>query len=52
MELYDVKNRKITLTDNLVFASQSDLTKVKILKKNSTGSMMIFRANALEKGKT
>jgi hypothetical protein len=47
MELYDVKNRKITITDNLVFASESDLSKIEILKRNKGGSIMVFSTKAL-----
>jgi hypothetical protein len=47
MELYDVNNRKITITDNLVFASESDLSKIEILKRNKGGSIMVFSTKAL-----
>jgi hypothetical protein len=48
LELYDVKNRKITITDNILFNSDI-LEKV---QKNSTGSLLLYKATALGKNET
>jgi hypothetical protein len=48
LELYDVKNRKITITDNILFNSDI-LEKV---QKNSTGSLILYKASALGKNET